>query len=103
MPKDEALRILYDGRQGRYKEPTGCLVPHEACRVTVSVPITCGLIRGSLVIEREDGLSLTVPLAEGKKQGAYQDWHASFSLFAEGLYFYTFRMTTAESTFTLYR
>lgn len=103
MPKDEALRILYDGRKSRYKEPTGCLVPHEACRVTVSVPITCGLIRGSLVIEREDGLSLTVPLAEGKKQGAYQDWHTSFSLFAEGLYFYTFRMTTAESTFTLYR
>ncbi len=99
----ESLRILYDSRYPEYKTPTGCLRPHESCHISVGVPNSCRLRKGALILEREDGLSLTVPLTAKKEQGAYQFWDASFSLFAEGLYFYTFRMETDQSTFTLYR
>ncbi len=97
------LRILYDCRKAAHKHPTGCLRPNELCTVTVSVPDCCRLVGGSLELKREDGLSLTVPLIPDEKKGAYRNWHASFSLFAEGLYFYTFRMETEDSAFTLYR
>ncbi len=97
------LRILYDCRKAHHKHPTGCLHPNELCAVTVAVPDCCRLTGGYLELKREDGLTLTVPLSPDEKEGAYRNWRASFSLFAEGLYFYSFRMETEDSAFTLYR
>ena len=55
-------------------------------------------------LQREDGQTLRdVPLQKVESAPPYETWSCSFSLDEPGLYFYFFRITTAQETFSLLR
>ncbi|MBQ0102212.1 MAG: glycoside hydrolase family 13 protein [Firmicutes bacterium] len=98
-------RILYDSFDRRFKTPFGCVRENEKCRIGIEYPFSCAVKKILLVIEREDGFSMAVPLhnAESAPDGDYLRAECEFSLYERGLYFYFFRFVTDESTFSLFR
>lgn len=99
-----AQRILFDSRSLTYKSPFGCLREDERCHVAIDVPQSCPVLAVRLVLTRDDGFSLTLPLtpADGGGEG-YRRYTATFALYEAGLYFYAFRFEKSDSSFTLYR
>lgn len=96
-------RILYDSRSEEYKTPFGCVSEDEKCNISLDVPKSCPVKRIELIVEREDGLSLTVPLVYQSDDNEKVRYSCTFSLYSAGLYFYYFRFVTDISTFSLYR
>lgn len=99
----ECQRILYNSKKPLYKTPYGCITQNEECTVRVGVPLTCPVISASVVLEREDGFCLNVPLIPENEKEGYCYYKAVFSLFAPGLYFYYFRFEKEDSCFNLFR
>ena len=97
------MRILYDSKSELHKTPFGCLKRNEECSITIHIPESCNTKKVSLIIEDEEGLKITLPLSLSEKNGDYEYWKGSFSLFRCGLYFYRFLIETEGSTFTLYK
>lgn len=99
----ECQRILYNSKNEFYKTPFGCITQNQECAVRVGVPLTCPVLSACLVIEKEDGFCLTVPLVPEYEREGYRYYKAVFSLFASGLYFYYFRFEKKDSCFSLFR
>lgn len=99
----ECARILFDSKKTSYKTPFGCIYENEKCTLRVSVPLSCPVISAYAVIEREDGLSLTVPLEKERESEGYADYTGDFSLYSSGLYFYYFLFKKKDSSFRLFR
>ncbi len=98
-------RILYDSFDARFKAPFGCIKENERCVIGIEYPVSCGVNRLYLRLEREDGFAMTVPLqvVSGAERAGYQRRECAFSLYEPGLYFYFFEFDTAASRFSLYR
>ncbi len=100
-------RILYDSKDRDYKSPFGCIKENEECKISIDVPKSCPVIKIFLVLSREDGLNLTVPLVKRADEKAKFEWDdrysCSFSLYSPGLYFYYFKFQTEISEFSLYK
>ncbi len=100
-------RIVYDSRSEEYKTPFGCIKENEKCRISIDVPRSCPVLKIFLVLKREDGLTLTVPLSktatEKESCNFNNRYSCSFSLYSSGLYFYYFRFETEISCFSLYK
>lgn len=99
----EGLRILYDSSKSEYKTPFGCIREDEECKIRIGVPVTCPVVNASLIVEKEDGYTLTVPLSPVEEIGIYRYFVGTFSLSSCGLYFYAFRFEEVASSFMLYR
>lgn len=98
------MRILFDSKDKRYKEPFGTLVPGELCRLSVLIPSeilpTCLV----LILDREDGQEMErIRGAFDGKEGAYDRYSVRFDLKETGLFFYYFRIETQSGSFALYR
>lgn len=94
-------RILFDSKKTSHKTPFGCIYENEKCTLRVSVPLSCPVTYVYAIIEREDGLSLTVPLEKGNVSEGYADYSCVFSLYSSGLYFYYFVFEKKDSSFRL--
>ena len=98
------MRILFNSKDERFKEPFGCLKPGEACRMTVLIPASCKTKKAELVLERENGEDLMrVALRRDGEKGGYESFTCRFALAETGLYFYYFRVTTPGESFSLFR
>jgi cyclomaltodextrinase len=98
------MRILFDSRKLRYKEPFGCLRPGETCRLRVEVPLITTVSGLSLRVETDEGFTaLAAPLCQTGTEGDYAVFETVFSLSEPGLYFYWFRFATPGSDFSLFR
>ena len=97
------MRILYDSKSEFHKSPFGCLKRNEDCNITILIPVSCQTENVFLVLEKEDGFNLTIPLSLVKRENEYEHFKASFSLFMTGLYFYYFKIVTKGSTFNLFK
>ena len=96
------LRILYNSRNPQYKEPFGTLKPGEVCTLRVKIPVSCQTRVVTCQIEREDGQPFRqVPLTLLETVSPYETWGGQFALDEPGLYFYSFRITTANESFAL--
>ncbi len=98
------MRILYNSRETEFKSPFGTLVPGQACTINVHVPasvqaefLTCELLY------EDHSPAQSVKLMLDASKGAYQIFRGEFKLDTSALYFYYFRVHTANSCFRLFR
>ena len=98
------MRILYDSKSADHKRPSGTLREGEACDICVHIPAACKTVRAYLVIEREDGNPFaSFAMEKSGESGPYEYFSCRFSLAVPGLYFYIFRIETADGSFDLFR
>ena len=95
-------RILFDSADSRYKYPFGCVKEGEKCRISIEIPLSCPSEAVILVLEKEGGQDLTVPLCSLSDDGGYRRYSGEFTL-EKGLYFYYFIIKKADSSFRLFR
>lgn len=97
------LRILYNSRDLSYKDPFGTITPGQPCTLRMQIPQHCQTRQALCRLLREDGTLLTeVPMNRQAVQPPYETWTCQFTL-EPGLYFYFFRITTPNETFSLLR
>ena len=98
------LRILYNSRNPAYKEPFGTLTPEDLCTLRIKIPVSCRTKGVALRLMREDGSHYRdIPMDLRETVPPYETWTCRFSLPEPGLYFYFFRVTTANEAFSLYK
>ncbi|MBR0085411.1 MAG: glycoside hydrolase family 13 protein [Lachnospiraceae bacterium] len=98
------MRILYDSKDPRFKEPFGTVRPDETCRISLHIPRSVMTHRSYLIFEREDGTGyMTFPMDISGTDADYEYYTARFSLPDPGLYFYYFRIITGHEKFLLFK
>ncbi len=97
------MRILYNSKLLRHKDPFGTLVPGQACRLCVDIPVSVQTTSVECRLQSVDGEELTVNLPEKQVNGLYEHWSGSFSLPKPGLYFYYFYIAKPTGGFRLFR
>lgn len=102
MIENTPLRILFDSAKTEYKSPFGCIREDEDCNIGIKVPKSCPAVSVLLVIEKEGGQNMAVPLGSVCDEGEYRRFSGNFRL-PPGLYFYHFRIYKQDSSFDLFR
>lgn len=96
------LRILYNSWDTAYKRPFGTLTPNQLCEMHIAIPCDCQTKRVTLVLQYEDGRPYReFDFQPDKVEAPYEHYRLTFSLETPDLYFYWFRITTANETFRL--
>ena len=97
------LRILYNSRDPSHKDPLGTIIPGQTCTLRMKIPQHCQTRQALCRLLREDGTLLTeLPMDCQTVLPPYETWTCQFTL-EPGLYFYFFRITTPNETFSLLR
>jgi len=98
------MRILYNSRETEFKTPFGTLVPNQTCALHVHVPVTVGAEYLTCELLYEDhSAAQSVKLNLKAAKGAYHIFGGTFTLNTPALYFYYFRVHTADSCFRLFK
>lgn len=98
------MRILFDSKKLIYKDPFGCLVPGQVCRLHIHIPVSVETTAVRCAFQQENGAPyLEVPLSLQEQRDLYQVWGGSFSFPENGLYFYHFVITGKTGTFRLFK
>lgn len=98
------MRILYDSKQLKFKNPFGTLVPGQICTLHVHIPTAVKASKVEIVLCYEDGSPARhVQMHLQSQIGAYDVYEGAFSLFAPGLSFYYFEITDPNGVFKLYK
>ncbi len=98
------MRILYDSKSAIHKEPFGTILPGQDCRISVHIPASCITREAYLALNRENGEEYaSFPMEKTGGSGDYEYYSLTFSLPEPGLFFYFFRIITANEAFSLYR
>lgn len=98
------LRILYNSRDLAYKEPFGTLEVGENCTLRIKIPCYCHTKEVFCSLRREDGQEfMQIPFHLEQTLHPYETWTCQFSIQEPGLYFYYFRITTPNESFSLLR
>ena len=98
------MRILYDSKKLKHKSPFGTLRVNETCTMTVYVPSTVQATMISCIFNRADGshsMNADIPFKE--KDGPYDIFQGSFSIYETGLYFYYFYISQPCGGFRLFK
>ena len=98
------MRILYDSKQLKYKTPFGTLATGEKCTMTIYVPSTVQATMISCILSRADGShAMNADLPFKEKDGLYDIFQGSFSVYDTGLYFYYFYISQPFGGFRLFK
>ena len=98
------MRILFDSKKTEYKVPFGCILPGEACTLSVRIPVTVKTTAVEIVVERESGEAYEAfSMSFAKSDGVYDIWQGDISLAETGLFFYYFCITGHTGTFRLFK
>ena len=98
------MRILFDSKKTEYKDPFGCLVPEQACRIRIRIPATVATTAVALQLCRENGEECgQFSLRFESQNGPYHIWSGDIAISQVGLYFYYFRITGCTGTFRLFK
>ena len=98
------MRILYDSKKLQHKTPFGPLAANEKCTLTLHVPSTVQATMVSCIINREAGNhAINVDLPFLKKEGPYDIFQGTFSMYDTGLYFYYFYISQPFGGFRLFK
>jgi len=98
------MRILYDSKKLQHKTPFGPLTANEKCTLTLHVPSTVQATMVSCIINRETGNhAINVDLPFLRKEGPYDIFQGSFSMYDTGLYFYYFYISQPFGGFRLFK
>ena len=98
------MRILYDSKLSQYKTPFGTLTPGQECILHVHVPTSVGASMVNGLFSYESGAyAFTVALQLTERRGPYDIFSGKFSIPHTGLFFYYFRVETADGGFRLFK
>lgn len=98
------MRILYNSKDERFKSPFGTLSLGQSCRISIHVPCSCKAGSVKLVFVCENGEYYTsFDMQNMGTIGDYEIYTCHFSFTRSALYFYYFRITTANEEFSLFR
>ena len=98
------MRILFDSKQLRFKDPFGTLVPDQSCTLNIHIPCAVGTTAVECVINYEHGANAkTIPMGYRMKDGPYDIFTGRFAIEEPGLYYYFFRITTRTGSFRLFK
>ena len=97
------MRILYNSKIEYFKTPFGCLRQNELCSLRIKIPVSCRTTAVLLCIKNESGFNMSVPFLFEMLDGDYEVYKTEFSLFANDLYFYYFKITTQNEEFDLFK
>ena len=98
------MRILYDSRNTKHKTPFGTLTPNQKCTMTIYVPSTVQATMISCIINRADGShAMNADLPFKAKEGPYDVFQGTFSMYDTGLYFYYFYISQPFGGFRLFK
>ncbi|MBE6871665.1 MAG: glycoside hydrolase family 13 protein [Ruminococcaceae bacterium] len=98
------MRILYNSKDTNFKMPFGTLTEGQKCKITIHIPVSCRTKRVRLVLLWENGEeygSFVMPIAD--RAGDYEIYSCTFAMPQPSLYFYYFKITTENESFSLYR
>ena len=98
------MRILYDSKLTRHKEPFGTLTPEQTCTLNIYIPASVKASGVRCVINHADGsFAQNVELTFQTVQGPYETFQGKFSLAKPGLYFYFFYISNPDGGFRLFK
>ncbi len=98
------MRILFDSKQIRFKDPFGTLTPGQSCTLNIHIPCAVGTTEVECILNHEHGATAkTIPMGYRMKDGPYDIFTGRFSIDQPGLYFYYFRITTRGGSFRLFK
>jgi len=98
------MRILFDSKLSRYKEPFGALREGERCRISLWIPASCRTRWAQLCLKKESGaLYALFQMEKTASTEEYEIFSTVFSVAVADLYFYEFRIATPNEEFSLYR
>ena len=98
------MRILYDSKQLKFKDPFGTLTPGQECKLHIHIPSSVGAHYVECILSFEDGgLAKKVGMTCVSQLGAYDIFEGSFSMEYHGLYFYYFHIHTRSHSFRLFK
>lgn len=98
------MRILYNSKDVNFKLPFGTLTEGQRCRISIHIPRSCLTRIVDLVFLREDKREYcSFNMSRSDVTEDYDIFSVSFSLSESALYFYYFRITTENESFSLYK
>lgn len=98
------MRILYNSKDTEFKSPFGTLTEGQKCKISVHIPKSCQTVGVNLIFLLEDMSEYkSVAMELSDTTDDYEIFSCAFSLDCAALYFYYFRITTKNETFSLYR
>ena len=98
------MRILYNSKQTKHKTPFGTLSTGEKCTMTIYVPSSVQATMISCIINRADGShAMNADLPFKEKDGLYDIFQGTFSMYDTGLYFYYFYISHPFGGFRLFK
>ena len=98
------MRILFNSRDSAFKTPFGTLIPEQICTLHVHVPVTvqAEFLTCELLYE-DHSPARSIKLTLEETRDVYHIFGGSFTLNTPALYFYYFRVHTANSCFRLFK
>lgn len=98
------MRILFDSKLSQFKTPFGVLHPGKPCTIHIQIPVSCRTTRVQLLLLRENcSTEREIEMSLQERGELYECYGCTFALERAELYFYCFRITTANEQFRLFK
>lgn len=97
------MRILYDSKNSKFKTPFGCVKENETVNMSIHIPKPVKTSSVSVCLTDDNGVYGTFPLKLSGEYDMYEIYSGTFSIEKAGLYFYCFKITGEQSSFSLYK
>lgn len=98
------MRILFDSKLSQFKTPFGVLHPGKPCTMHIQIPVSCRTTRVQLLLLRENcSTEREIEMSLQERGELYECYGCTFALERAELYFYCFRITTANEQFRLFK
>ena len=98
------MRILFDSKKIKYKNPFGTLPQGQNCVLHIHIPLSVPVVHTECVFTHEDGAeAFRVTMQRVATEGAYGIYRGSFTIEQTGLYFYYFHIYKPDSSFRLFK
>ncbi len=97
------MRILYDSKNSKFKTPFGCVKEKETVNISIHIPKPVKTSSVSVCLTDDNGVYGIFPLKLSGEYDMYEIYSGTFSIEKAGLYFYCFKITGEQSSFSLYK
>ncbi len=98
------MRILYDSKQLKYKDPFGTLTPGQKCTMNLHIPAAVQTTSVNCQLTDDRGTPIAIaPMMLRERQGPYEIYTGELVLDRPGLYFYYFHIATCDGGFRLFK
>ena len=97
------MEILFDSQKTLHKKPFGCVEKGKSVTLSLHIPDCCRAGRVRVIFENDEGEVLSALLFQRERKFPYTVYETTLLLPFPGLYFYFFKIETANGTFSLYK